>query len=465
MRIRSVVLPALAAAGMLIPVAHPATAVPAPTGAADLAAVGRADTADADVIAESERLRREFGFEAGAVAPASVMRTGPASAVPASASASVSTDADAASLVNEWGFIGTAAETAEMQRRDALTAAVEPVVQKFGEEKNFAGQFLDTEHGGRLVVQFADALPAKDARDDLTAKAVSAGSSAADVEFRVVQRSSQELTDAMKAVWEWDDATPDTASVASVEEDVQANRLNVALTLGTDPAAVREALGTLGVPTHITASKGADDLACTSRTVCDSPRRGGVGITMPSGGGCTVGWVVKKGSTWGAVTAGHCDWGRNSGTVKSGAAYGTLTGDNALKSGTHADMRFIKIASNAKPWLYQNNSSKARVVKNQALGSVGSSSCLFGRNSATPTCGKITSTNASRRSDTCGCVVYGQSAATFAAKPGDSGGAVASSATGATARGILSGADGTGKMHYSSLAYTSVYGMGKLATG
>jgi hypothetical protein len=439
---------------MLVPVAIPAVAAqaPAPVGAVDVTG-GQADD---DVIAESLRLRGEFGFDADGAKLASILKTKAASAP--------SAEAGTQSLVNEWGFIGTAAEAAEMKRRDTLTSAVEPMVQKFAEQDDFAGHFLDTKNGGRLVVQFADALPAEQTRNELTATALSSGSSTDDVEFRVVQRSSAELSNAMKAVWKWDESAADAASVVSVEEDVAANRLNVALRPGTDPAGVRETLGKLGVPATITESEGAD-LACTSRNKCDSPRRGGVGITMPSGGGCTIGWVVKKGSSWGAVTAGHCDWGRNSGTVKSGGAYGSLTSNNALKSGTHADMRFVKISGSAKPWLYQNNANKARVVKKKALGSVGSTSCIFGRNAANPRCGKITSTNVSRRSSTCNCVVYGQSAATFSAAPGDSGGAVASSTTGNTARGILSGTDGAGKMHYSWIGYTSTYGMGNLATG
>lgn len=62
MRIRSVVLPVLAAAGMLVPVAIPAVAAQAPASAdaVDLT-LGQVDE---DVIAESQRLRREFGFEA-----------------------------------------------------------------------------------------------------------------------------------------------------------------------------------------------------------------------------------------------------------------------------------------------------------------------------------------------------------------------------------------------------------------
>jgi hypothetical protein len=457
MRIKSVVLPVVVAAGMLVPAAIPAAAqqTPASTGTGNLTL----RQVDKEVISDSLRLRRELGFEATEAELASILKTKPAS--------TASTKTGTRQLVNEWGFIGTAAEAAEMKRRDTLTTAVDPMVQKFAEQDNYAGSFLDTENGGRLVVQFADALPAEQTRKQFAAKAVASGSSADDVEFRVVKRSSQELTDAMEAVWAWDGGAHAGAdSVVSIAEDVTTNRLKVAVRTGADPAGVRAVLKKAGVSADFTESEGLVELACTSRNKCNSPRRGGVGIELP-GGTCTIGWVVKKGSAWGAVTAGHCAYGRTSGTVKSGrAVYGSLTGNNALKNGSHADMRYIKISGDAKPWLYQNNANKARVVKKQALGTVGATSCLFGRNSANPRCGKITSTNASHKDETCGnnCVIRGQSAATFASKPGDSGGAVASSTTGSTARGINVGKVG-GVMHYSWIGYSSTYNMGKLATG
>lgn len=449
-------LPVVAAAGMIVPAAIPVAAqqAPAATGTGDLTL----RQVDKDVVADSLRLRRELGFEATETKLASILRTKSAT--------SVSGNTGTRQLVNEWGFIGTAAEAAEMNRRDTLTTAVEPMVQKFAKQDNYAGSFLDTANGGRLVVQFADALPTQKTREQFSAKAVVSGSSTDDVEFRVVKRSSKDLDQAMDAVTKWADSARGGADpVVSVSEDVTANRLKVALRTGTDPAAVREILGKMGVSADFTESTGAVDLACTSRNKCDSPRRGGVGVEMP-GGNCTIGWIVKKGSTLAAVTAGHCSYGRTSGTVKSGgAAYGSLTSNNALKNGTHADMRYIKISSNAKPWLYQNNSNKARVVKKEALGTVGATSCLFGRNSATPRCGTLKSTNVKRKSPTCNCWVYGQSSATFSAAGGDSGGAIASSTTGSTARGILSGSGGDGTMHYSSIGYTSTYNMGKLAKG
>ncbi|MFE7276071.1 hypothetical protein [Streptomyces sp. NPDC057623] len=447
-------LPALAAAAMLVPAAVPAVAAqsPASTDTVDLTLV----QVDEDVIADSLRMRRELGFEATESKLAAILNT--------KAASTTSADVGTQALVNEWGFIGTAVEAAEMERRDALISAVEPTVQKFAQQDNYGGHFLDNKNGGRLVVQFAGTLPPKETQDTLAAETVASGSSTDDVEFRVVQRSSAELTDAMEAVWAWATAADNAElPVVAVEEDVAANRLKVVLRPGTAPDGVRSVLNRLNVPADITEGDGGDE-ACSSRNKCDSPRRGGVGISK-SGGLCSIGWVVNRNGKRGAVTAGHCWRGTNSGAVKSGSGtYGSLTSTNALKAGTHADMRFISIPSNSKAWLYQNASNKARVVKKSSLGSIGSTSCLFGRNSEKPRCGTISSTNASHTSSTCNCVVYGQSAASYSSDGGDSGGAVASSTKGDVARGVHAGAYG-GKKHYSDIGYTSTYNMGKLATG
>jgi hypothetical protein len=439
---------------MLVPAAVPAVATQAPASSdtVDLTL----QKVDEDVITDSLRMRRELGFEASKSKLAAILKT--------KAAFTASADAGTQSLVNEWGFIGTAAEAAEMKRRDALISAAEPTVQKFAQQDNYGGHYLDNKNGGRLVVQFAGTLPPERTQDTLAAKSVASGGSADDVEFRVVRHSSAELTDAMKAVWAWATAADQAElPVVAVEEDVTANRLKVVLRPGTAPAGVRSVLDRLDVPAVIAEGNGGDQ-ACSSRNKCDAPRRGGVGVSR-SGGACTIGWVVNRSGKRGAVTAGHCWLGTNSGAVKSGSGtYGSLTGTNALKAGTHADMRFISIPSNSKAWLYQNAANKARVVKKSSLGSVGSTSCLFGRNSENPRCGTISSTNASHTSSTCNCVVYGQSAASYSSAGGDSGGAVASSTKGDVARGVHAGSYG-GKKHYSDIGYTSTYNMGKLATG
>ncbi|MFF4268234.1 S1 family peptidase [Streptomyces virginiae] len=446
--ITGMAVPTAAAAAAAAPaVARPASA-PAPNVLLQQVEGG--------VVNDSLRLRRELGFEATESKLAEILR-GPEGLTP-------SVGIREEGLVNEWGFIGTAAEASEMKRRDALVSAVEPVVREFSQQEKFAGHFLDNRRDGRLVVQFAGALPTPDRQDALMKSALNSGSTVSDVEFRVVEHSTAELTGAMEAVWKWAAKAGGTdIPVISVEEDVTTNGLKVVLRPGSEQAGVRDVLARLDIPAIITEGDGADE-ACTSRNACDSPRRGGVGISK-SNSLCSIGWVVNRSGVRGALTAGHCWWGTNSGSVASGSAtYGSLTGTNALTNGTHADMRFISIPSGGQPWLYQNAANKARVVTGSSLGSVGSTACLFGRNSENARCGTISSTNASHTSSTCGCVVYGQSAASYSSAGGDSGGAVASSSTGNVARGVHSGSFG-GAKHYSWIGYTSTYNMGTLATG
>lgn len=446
MKLRSLALSLLAAAGMLVPLAVPAAAHPSPTRATQTTGA----QTDSAVFTESLRLRGELGFGAGAgelsaiVQQRSQARTG------------------LETLVNEWGFIGTTAEAAEMRRRDALVASVAPTVRELARRGDFAGHFLDNRRGGRLVVQFAGALPAEQTREHLLTRARAAGSAATDVEFRVVKHSTAQLTRAMKAVWGSVRTTKAASPVVAIAEDVVANRLKVTISRGTSPHAVRATLAKLGVTGQISEGEGVEE-ACTARNVCDSPRRGGVGVSF-AGVLCSIGWVVNRGGVRGAVTAGHCGWGTNTGTVSSGAgAYGSLTNINALSAGTSADMRYVSIPSGGQPWLYESAAVKARAVTGSALGTTGATSCLYGRNSENARCGTISSTNASHTSNTCGCVVYGQSAASYTSAGGDSGGAVASGTTGSTARGVHSGTFG-GTKHYSWIGYTSTYNMGSLAT-
>ncbi|MEU6313089.1 hypothetical protein [Streptomyces sp. NPDC047014] len=446
-------LAVLTTAGMVVPAAVPAVALPASTPAPSTVL----QKVDGGVIDDSLRLRKELGFEATESRLSEILQDRRAQ----TPSGSIR---EGAALVNEWGFIGTAAEAAEMKRRDALVSAVEPTVREFSQQQNFAGHFLDNRRGGRLVVQFAGALPTTNRQEALTETALKSGSTVSDVEFRLVEHSSAQLTGAMEAVWKWAAEAGGTGiPVVAVEEDVTANGLKVVLRPGSARTGVQDVLSRLDVPAVITEGGGGDE-ACTSRNACDSPRRGGVGISK-SNSLCSIGWVVNRNGVRGAVTAGHCWYGTNSGAVASGSAtYGSLTSTNALSNGTHADMRFLSIPSGGQPWLYQNAANKGRVVTGSSLGAVGSAACLFGRNSENARCGTISSTNASHTSTTCNCVVYGQSAASYSSAGGDSGGAVASSATGNVARGVHSGTFG-GAKHYSWIGYTSTYNMGTLATG
>ena len=412
-------------------------------------------TASAEVISESQRIRGELGFDDSLKAVSKVLDSkGLALATP---------EAELLAAVNQWGFIGTEAEDREVQRRDSLVMQVERDLPELSAAKGFAGHFLDNENGGTFVIQFQRGTTPTSFTSTLSASARSVGGAAADIEIREVAFSSAQLTDAMRTVWEKAQAGKLSAQISSIGEDPKTNGLTIAVT---DAAALKRvsvlAEG-IGVPTSFTIAQGAD-LSCGSRISCDSPRRGGVGITR-SGGSCTTGWIVVRSGVRGAITAGHCWYGTNSGNVlsSSSAVYGSLTSTNALTNATHADMRWIAIPSGAQPWIYANNSAKQNVVKGSSLGTVGATACQFGRNSATPRCGTMTSTNTSHTSDA-GFVVYGQSRATFPGLPGDSGGSVATSATGVTARGTVSNGGSSG-VNYSWIGYTSQYNLGTLLLG
>lgn len=404
---------------------------------------------DTSVLEESQRLRVELGFAAETAELRQLV---------------TELDLDHASVggqlpINEWGFIGTKAENAEVQRRESLLLAVEPHLTEFANRSNYAGHFLDNSNGGRLVVQFSGSLADATDRRAVAAEALDAGSSSSDVMFRVVDRSSDELTSAMKSLWAKKTAT--SSELVAIAEDVKSNSLIVTVEPGTDQAHIDALAKSSTVPITVVEGEGQEE-ACTSRNACNSPQRGGVGIQVGTGL-CSAGWVVNLGSARGVITAGHCWYGTNSGTVSSSGTYGSLTSTNALYGGSHADMRYISV-SDSRPWLYQSSSVPARTVTGSSLGSVGSTSCLFGRNSASARCGTISSTNASHYSGTCGCTIYVQSVASYSSAGGDSGGAVASSSTGNIARGVHSGTFGGGK-HYSWIGYSSTYNMGTLATG
>lgn len=408
-----------------------------------------------DPIKESMRLRGEHGLDATETAVKAALRV-----------RGLSVDARSTELqtaVNQWGFIGTPAEDREISRRESLVTRVEKDVPNLRSLPGFAGHFLDNKNGGKFIIQFEQGTAPASLAQKLSTVAALSGSTASDIQIREVKRSSADISTAIRAAWDSLGSQGATKDVSSIAENTKTNGLTIGLRSTTAKSRVGSLASKLGLPVAFTLEQG-EDLACTSRTSCDSPRRGGVGITR-SGSACSVGFVVVRSGVRGAVTAGHCWFGTNSGSVLSGTpTYGSLTSTNALTNGTHADMRWIAIPSGAQPWIYSTNSAMQNVVRGQALGTVGSSVCQFGRNSASPRCGTITSTNSSHVSSVTGYTVYGQSKGTFAAAGGDSGGAVSSSTAGTTARGTVSNG-ASGNVNYSSIGYTSTYNLGTLLTG
>ena len=340
---------------------------------------------------------------------------------------------------------------------------VERTIPELTSIPGFAGHFLDNANGGTFVVQFQAGTTPASLANQLEVAARSVGGDALDVELREVDNSSADLTEAMNMIWMKADEVNLGKAIAGIAEDPIANGLVVSVADADALDRVNDVVTSAKTPATLEVSR-ATDLACTNKSLCDSPRRGGVGV-FRSSSPCTVGWVMVRNGVRGAITAGHCWFGTNSGAITSGGnTYGSLTTTNALTNGTHADMRWISIPSNARPWIYASNAAPQTVVTGQSLGTVGSTACQFGANASNPRCGTITSTNSSHVSNTTGYHVYGQYRATFAAQAGDSGGSVASSTTGKTARGIVAARVGSGTA-YTSIGYSGTYNMGALLKG
>ncbi|MEW2014361.1 MULTISPECIES: hypothetical protein [Microbacterium] len=444
---------ALAAIGLA------ATAFMAPPASASEgtspAATGPSSPDATEILDQSERIRAELGFPASTDAIARILAT-----------EGLTIRSSAAALapeVNEYGFIGTAAETAEISRRNALVESFESEAPEVLEAPGFAGYYLDNINGGTLVVQFQPGQAPTDLATELRELAISSGSSEEDIAIREVEHSSADLDAAMHAAWDEAQKAGYAPNIASIAEDPLTNSLDITLTDASVGELVQRTLEASGVDASYEVDQEVGDLDCSSRTDCDAPRRGGVGIDR-SNAGCTTGWVMVRNGVRGAITAGHCWYGATGTVTSGGETYGSLTSTNALAPGTHADMRWISIPSNAQPWIYANNSAKSNVVKGQSLGAVGSTACQFGRNSATPRCGTISSTNVSHYSATVGGTVYGQSRSTMSGQGGDSGGAVASSTAGTTARGTVS-YGGASWVNYSWIGYAGQYNLGTLVTG
>lgn len=359
-----------------------------------------------------------------------------------------------------WGFILTEAEAHRLESREALYRTVEETNPGLFAFDGFAGAYLDVETD-QLVIQYSKSVPFLDL-SLLEARGVSASQ----LRFVAVQHSSAYLTNVQVSLWK-EAASLSGDPLVSIAEAVEENGLVVTLSDGVAPEAahaLRLELQLADVHYVVRTGTAYDD-ACTSRTSCNSAQRAGVRVTV--GGNCSSGWVVNRSGVRYALTAEHCWFGTNSGTVTSGGGtFGSLNSVNTLAAGSHADLRLIRTTT-SQPWIYHSNSTKSRVVNGTSGPVVNGTACLYGANSESGRCGTIASTNASKWSPTCGCTLYGMVTANYSqsvSTGGDSGGAVSSSNTGQWARGVHQGSDGSTK-YFTNIAYLSTYGLGSVATG
>ncbi|WP_031003743.1 S1 family peptidase [Streptomyces sp. NRRL F-5727] len=259
---------------------------------------------------------------------------------------------------------------------------------------------------GAFVAATALAAPTSSAQPADTARATAAAlSSASDAVLRA---------DVAGTAWYTDQATGKV--VVTVDATVSQDEI----------AALREAAG--GNAAHLKIER--------THGKINKLIAGGQAIYAAGGGRCSLGFNVRSGSTYYALTAGHCTeiastWYTNSGQT---AVLGTRAG-TSFPSNDYGIIRHSNAsAADGRVYLYNGSYRDITAAGNAYVGQSvqrsGSTTGLRG--------GTVTGLNATVNYGN-GDIVYGLIQTNVCAEPGDSGGAMFS---GTTALGLTSGGSG-----------------------
>lgn len=292
--------------------------------------------------------------------------------------------------------------------------------------------------------------PTSDALIVATTDATKAGAIlAAGAQPKIVDRSLSTLDAAKKAL---DQATTPSASTPVWYVDVKSNSVVV---LSSQPAEAEAFI----------AASGADRSLVRVERSAEQPQalydlRGGDAYYINNSARCSIGFSVRRGSTNGFVSAGHCGRAGNTTTGYNGVAQGTFQGSSFPGN----DYSWVAVNSNWVPRPYVKGSGGANVtVKGSSVAPVGSSICRSGSTTGWH-CGTVQQLNATVRYSQ--GTVSGLTRTNVCAEPGDSGGPFIS---GSQAQGVTSG--GSGNCTYGGTTYfqpvneiLSAYGL-TLVTG
>ncbi|MGW5260966.1 S1 family peptidase [Microbispora sp. NPDC004025] len=186
------------------------------------------------------------------------------------------------------------------------------------------------------------------------------------------------------------------------------------------------------------AASGADRSAVRVEQSTEQPQtyydvRGGDAYYINSSARCSIGFSVRRGTTNGFVSAGHCGRAGNSTTGYNRVAQGTFQGSSFPGN----DYSWVAVNSNWTPRGWVNNYSGGNVaVRGSSTAPVGSSICRSGSTTGWR-CGTVQQLNASVRYSQ--GTVSGLTRTNVCAEPGDSGGSFIS---GNQAQGMTSGGSG-----------------------
>ncbi|MCW2877070.1 MAG: streptogrisin [Sphaerisporangium sp.] len=302
----------------------------------------------------------------------------------------------------------------------------------------FAGSWLSGPTSGTLTVATTDAS---------TASSITASGAQA----KVVGRSLASL-DAAKAALDKAAATQAPKSTPVWYVDVQSNSVVVQ----TSQPAEAEAF--------ITAS-GVDKAAVKVEQSNEQPQtfydvRGGDAYYINNSARCSIGFAVRRGTTPGFVSAGHCGRAGNSTTGYNQVSQGTFQGSSFPTN----DYSWVAVNSSwtPRPWVRGSGGGNV-TVSGSAVANNGASICRSGSTTGWH-CGTVLQRNTSVTYSQ--GTVYEVTRTNVCAEPGDSGGSFIS---GSQAQGVTSGGSGNctsgGTTYFQPVnEILSVYGL-TLVTG
>lgn len=331
----------------------------------------------------------------------------------------------------------TPAERTEMERRIAMEAQMAPLEAVAEMLPGFAGHWIDQPAGGVIKVALVDASRA--ARAALE-PVVPAGAS---LEIVPARHDLSTLAELQGEVWLQADALhAEGHQVVLIYVDLPTNTVRVGVT-GDRDAALAALQARYGEAISVENAQPVTT-ACTDRYNCAGPPlRGGISAPSNASFPCSLAFLIKKLSTVGWLTAGHCATTIGAVWYHAGIQIGTIRAtcwpscqySDAARAGE------LNATYSSNRVYLSGNATGRYVTGSQALNADnrGDYTCLNARRSESWRCGYIENDNAYvcyQYNQYGNCTIWytEQRLASFPNANGDSGGAVHSAYTG---RGVV----------------------------
>jgi hypothetical protein len=287
-----------------------------------------------------------------------------------------------------YGVALTDEETKELERRERITAQLEPLTLALDALPSFAGLYIDQKSGGVIDIAIAQ-------QEELGQGILALVPPGAEFRVRHVLYTQRELQMLQEVVsGDIPDLTARGVAITSVGVDPSANRLRVGV-VGSTAIVAQDLIRRYGPAITVVEGEPYTFGACVSRNNCPAPLKGGLTITDANQGICTSGLVGRPIDPPAVpvlrmLTAGHCidqatgGSGLNVNWSHNGVVMGKSNFER-LYNGTSADVGGIIMSeAGARNKVYASDNLDMRSVTGKwtaAQQPIGATVCRGGRQS------------------------------------------------------------------------------------